>query len=212
MSVLHKSTLLAALLWAIVSLAAYAMPSAPAETGFLESGDTTYLSYDNTEYDFDHDGQSYALVRTKDGVLHLLSGDGQYQYGTFSGYYGSSGAVDYAVRPIYTIFPSMTFYEIIATEGAHARNCGYWLIGQSNGQWVAYVTIDTLASAGYTAQEWHRISTASNKDATGRFILTSSHQYMPPGAIYGYQAKNVVDLRLQFHWDQENQCITISRM
>ena len=52
-------------------------------------------------------------------------------------------------------------------------NCGYWLIGKHDGQWVTYVSLDSLATMGYTIGEWHQIRTKIDEDGTGRFILIS---------------------------------------
>lgn len=99
----------------------------------------------------------------------------------------------------------MTFFEINADVGAHAMNCGYWLIGKHDGQWVTYVSLDSLATMGYTIGEWHQIRTKIDEDGTGRFILISSHEYLPPGAQYQYQRKHAVDLQLELFWDENAQ-------
>ena len=141
-----------------------------------------------------------------------MSRNGTRDYLSFTAYDGDNAGIGYKIRKIYTTFPSMQFFEIIADVGAHAKNCGYWIIGKKDGQWVTYVSIDSLTAMGYTPGEWHQISTALNNDATGRFILTSRHEYMPPGAQYGYQRKFAVDLQLQLFWDQNAQWFGIRRL
>lgn len=106
----------------------------------------------------------------------------------------------------------MVFFEIIADRGAHAKNCGYWIVGKHDDKWVMYVSIDSLVNMGYTPWEWHQIKTEMNSDATGRFILISSHEYMPPGAQFGYQLKHAVDLKLQLFWDKEAGWFGIRRL
>lgn len=175
------------------------------ETGFLESEKATFLYMDTRTLNMNYEGEKILFTSMRDGTLRLTSADGRQDYLYFIPYDGKMGGVGYAIRPIYTIFPSMTFIEIIADVGAHAKNCGYWLIGKHNGQWVTYISIDSLAQMGYTPGEWHQIHTAANKDATGRFILTSQHEYMPPGAQYEAQRKFAVDLKLQIFWDQDAQ-------
>ena len=159
-----------------------------------------------------YDGEKILFTSMRDGTLRLTSADGRNDYLSFIPYDGRMGGVGYAIRPIYSMFPSMTFIEIIADVGAHAKNCGYWLIGKRNGQWVTYISIDSLAQMGYTPGEWHQIYTNANKDATGRFILTSRHEYMPPGAQYGYQRKFATDLTLQIFWDQDAHWFGLRRL
>ena len=144
--------------------------------------------------------------------MKLTSMDGRQDYLSFTSYDGNNSGIGYSIRKVYTIFPNMEFFEIIATAGAHAQNCGYWIIGKRDGKWVTFVSLDNLAEMGYTPHEWHRIDTKINSDAKGRFILISSHQYMPPGAQYGYQMKSAVDLRLQLFWDQKAQWFGMSRL
>ena len=190
-----------------------AVPSASAqETGFLEPGQSTFLYMDTRVLNETYDGESIKFVLQRDGVLRLMSRNGNYDYLSFTGYDDTNAGIGYKIRKIYTMFPSMTFFEIIADRGAHAKNCGYWIVGKRDGNWVTFVSIDSLASMGYTPGEWHQISTAMNSDATGRFILTSSHEYMPPGAQYGYQRKHAVDLRLQLFWDQNARWFGIRRL
>lgn len=182
------------------------------ETGFLESEKADFLYLDTRTLKMNYDGENILFTSMRDGTLRLTSADLKYDYMSFIPYDGKMGGVGYAIRRIYTILPSMVFIEIIADVGAHAKNCGYWLIGKQNGQWVTYISIDNLAQMGYTPDKWHQIKTAANKDATGRFILTSQHEYMPPGAQYGYQRKFAVDLQLQIFWDQDAQWFGLRRL
>ena len=182
------------------------------ETGFLTSEKPTFLYMDTRQMNVSYDDESLKFVLQRDGVLKLMSRDGQNDYMSFRSYDGESSGVGYQVREIYSIFPSMQFFEINADRGAHAKNCGYWLIGKRNGQWVIFVSLDSLATVGYTPGQWHHISTVTNGDATGRFILTSQHEYMPTGAQYGYQRRYAVDLRVQLFWDQSAQWFGLRRL
>ena len=181
------------------------------ETGFLSTDKPAFLYGSSNGIEMSYEGETVQFILQSDGVLRLQSPSGT-QYLSFTGYDGSNAGIGYAVRPIYTMFPSMTFIEINANRGAHAKNCGYWIIGKRDGQWVKYITLDSLASMGYTPNEWHQIATAANEDATGRFLLTSSHEYMPPGAQYGYQRRHAVDLRLQLFWDQRARWFGMKRI
>jgi len=182
------------------------------ETGFLTPSNSTFLYLDTRVLNETYDDEAIKFVLQRDGVLRLMSRNGTHDYLSFTSYDGNNAGIGYKIRKIYTMFPSMQFFEIIADAGAHAQNCGYWLIGKHNGQWVTFVSIDSLAQMGYTPGEWHQISTELNADATGRFILTSRHEYMPPGAQYGYQRKFAVDLRLQLFWDQKARWFGIRRL
>lgn len=93
------------------------------------------------------------------------------------------------------------FFEINATIGAHEQNCGYWLIGKENGQWVTYVTLEDLAKNGYAIDQWRQIVTKINTDGSGRFILLSQYEYMPPEATFGMQRRYCTDLQLELLWD-----------
>lgn len=164
---------------------------------------------DTRQINFSYDGEDLKFVVQDDDILRLMSRDGIHDYLSFINYYGpaAESGIGYAVREIPTTDPGLTFYEINADVGAHAKNCGYWLIGKRNGRWVAYVSLDDLAAMGYTIGDWHQIRTFINKDGDGRFILTSQHEYMPPGAVYGYQRRFAVDLRLELFWDDSAQWI-----
>lgn len=188
-------------------------PSAFAqETGFLTPGNSTFLYMDTRVLNETYDNESIKFVLQRNGVLRLMSRNGKHDYLSFTGYDGTNAGIGYRIRKIYTMFPSMTFFEIVADRGAHAKNSGYWLIGKCNGQWVTFVSIDSLANMGYTPGEWHRIFTSINSDATGRFILTSVNTYMPPGAHYESQRQHAVDLKLQLFWDKDAHWFGIRRL
>lgn len=182
------------------------------ETGFLTPGESTFLYLDTRVLNDTYDDEAIKFVLQRNGVLRLMSRNGTHDYLSFTAYDGDNGGIGYKIRKIYTMFPSMQFFEITADRGAHAQNCGYWIIGKRDAQWVTFVSIDSLAQMGYPPSEWHQIHTALNDDATGRFILTSQHEYMPPGAEYSYQRKFAVDLRLQLFWDNNARWFGIRRI
>lgn len=182
------------------------------ERGFLSSTDRAILYLDKTEFYFTEDNEELKFVNLKNGTLKLMSADGTTDYMSFVNYDGAKGGVAFVIRPIYAVLPKGTFYEITADVGAHGKNCGFWLIGKRDGQWVTYVSIDSLATMGYTPDQWHRIKTETNGDATGRYILTSEHEYMPPGAKYGYERRVATDLALQLFWDKKAQWFGMRRL
>ena len=187
-------------------------PAAAQETGFLSTEKATFLYGSTKTLRMNYEGETVRFTLLPNGVLQLSDSSGYTNYLSFTSFSGSNTGIGYAVRPIYTIFPSMTFIEINANQGAHAMNCGYWIVGKRDGQWVTYISLNNLASMGYTTNQWHQITTAANEDATGRFLLTSSHEYMPPGAQFGYQKKRAVDLRLQLFWDQDARWFGMRRI
>lgn len=172
---------------------------------FSASDDGNFLYMDTRQLNVCYDNEPLKFVLQKDGTLRLMSRDGKHDYMSFINYVGAKDGVGYKIRTIRTTDPDMTFFEINADVGAHAMNCGYWLIGKHDGQWVTYVSLDSLATMGYTIGEWHQIRTKIDEDGTGRFILISSHEYLPPGAQYQYQRKHAVDLQLELFWDENAQ-------
>ena len=182
------------------------------ETPFLTPGKATFLYMNTKEVNASYDNESGKFVTLNSGVLKLMSRDGRHDYMSFTGYDGTNAGIGYAVREVYTTNPSMKFFEIIADRGAHAKNCGYWIVGKRDGNWVCFVSIDSLAQMGYTSGDWHQIRTAINEDGTGIFLLTSQHEYMPPGAQFQYQRKFAVDLRLQLFWDQNARWFGIRKL
>lgn len=140
---------------------------------FSASDDGNFLYMDTRQLNVCYDNEPLKFVLQKDGTLRLMSRDGKHDYMSFINYVGAKDGVGYKIRTIRTTDPDMTFFEINADVGAHAMNCGYWLIGKHDGQWVTYVSLDSLATMGYTIGEWHQIRTKIDEDGTGRFILIS---------------------------------------
>lgn len=172
---------------------------------FSAFDDGNFLYMDTRQLNVRYDNEPLKFFLQQDGTLRLMSRDGKHDYMSFINYVGAKGGVGYKIRTIRTTDPDMTFFEINANVGAHAMNCGYWLIGKHDGQWVTYVSLDSLATMGYIIGEWHQIRTKIDEDGTGRFILISSHEYLPPGAQYQYQRKHAVDLQLELFWYENAQ-------
>ena len=100
------------------------------ETGFLTPGESTFLYWDTRLLNETYDNEPIKFVLQQDGVLRLMSRNGTRDYLSFTGYDDTNAGIGYKIRKIYTMFPSMQFFEIIADRGAHAKNCGYWIIGK----------------------------------------------------------------------------------
>lgn len=192
------------LLLVMVVTAVYAPQSVSAQDSrFVPLGDSEFLYIDPQPARFVINGEPVQLIMDRStGVLRLFNMNATKDYLSFTGYYGDNGGIGYKVRKIALTDPGMQFIEIIASQGAKGKNAGYWLIGKRDGKWVTYVSLDSLASMGYTTDEWHAINGKINTDGDGHFIIESSHRYMPPGAQYGYQEKTVVDLRVELTWDE----------
>ena len=63
------------------------------------------------------------------------------------------------------------------------------------------ITLEDLAKNGYAIDQWRQIVTKINTDGSGRFILLSQYEYMPPEATFGMQRKYCTDLQLELLWD-----------
>lgn len=197
----------------IFVVAFFLINSAQAQaTEFMTADEGTFLYMNNSQLNVRYDNEMLKFVLQKDGTLRLMSRDGNNDYMSFINYVGAKGGVGYKIRTIHTRYPAMTLFEINADIGAHAMNCGYWLIGKQNGKWVTYVSIDSLVSMGYTSSNWHQIKTKINEAGTGRFILISQYEYMPPGAQYGYQRRMATDLQLELFWNEDAKWFGMRRL
>ena len=176
---------------------------------FLEPEDPpTYLTYskysiNQVNFVYDDNKEKIKFVLKSDGILRLMSRDGQNDYLSFIGY--EDAVTTYSVREIHITSPDKTFYEINTSIGTSGKNNGYWLIGKHKGKWVTYVSLNNLTAMGYTPWNWHRIQTNIGEYDSGKFILTSIHTYMPPGAQFGYERRTATDLQLELYWDENAQ-------
>ena len=162
------------------------------------------------ELEISDDEEGVQFFLADDGTLQLMNKNTKDVYKSFVP--SEQGMVGYRVRDVFTANPEKIFFEINATIGAHEENCGYWLIGKENGQWVTYVTLEDLAKNGYAIDQWRQIVTKINTDGSGRFILLSQYEYMPPEATFGMQRKYCTDLQLELLWDDAAQGFVMRRL
>lgn len=171
---------------------------------FLSPIDQVSL-YMNTQVEFKDHGENLHFIDLRNGKILLMCEGSNNPYLTLENNLGVTEGVAYGITRFCTSDLSKVFYEITASTGAHGRACGYWIVGRNDGQWVTYVSLDNLATMGYTLDKWHTISTRINANNDGCLILTSKHEYMPPGAKYGYEIQRVIDLKLELYWDEDAQ-------
>lgn len=177
---------------------------------FLTADNGTFLYMNSRELEICDEEDGVQFFRADDGTLQLMNKNTKDVYKTFVP--SEQGMVAYRVRDVFMANPEKIFWEINATIGAHEQNCGYWLIGKENGQWVTYVTLEYLAKNGYAINKWRQIVTKINTDGSGRFILLSQYEYMPPEATFGMQRKYCTDLQLELLWDDAAQGFVMRRL
>lgn len=177
---------------------------------FLTADDGTFLYMNSRELAISDEEEGVQFFLADDGTLQLMNKNTKDVYKTFVP--AENGMVGYRVRDVFTANPENIFFEINATIGAHEQNCGYWLIGKENGQWVTYVTLEDLAKNGYAIDQWRQIVTKINTDGSGRFILLSQYEYMPPEATFGMQRRYCTDLQLELLWDDAAQGFVMRRL
>lgn len=119
---------------------------------FLTADNGTFLYMNSRELAISDDEEGVQFFLADDGTLQLMNKNTKDVYKTFVP--AEQGMVGYRVRDVFTANPEKIFFEINATIGAHEENCGYWLIGKQNGQWVTYVTLEDLAKNGYAIDQW----------------------------------------------------------
>lgn len=182
---------------------------------FETMGKPTFLYMDTRNVNLNAEGERVSFILQRDGVLRMCSRDGQHDYLSFTGYYGGNDGIGYSINKIEMKNPNKTFFVINANQGAHAKNAGFWIVGKYKDQWTCFVSLDTLANAGYTVGEWHQLKVVTDTTGYGTsnaVYITSQHEYMPPGAIYGYQRKFAVDFRAALNWDDQAQWFSITRL
>lgn len=149
------------------------------------------------------------FIRGKAGILRLYDKDKITEYLSFTPYPDNVGYDYCSVREIWLdAYHGKKLYEIEYHAGTHAQNCGYWLAGKSGGQWVVFVSLDSLAAQGYDIDKWQRIK---SEIIDGDLILTSMHTEVPPGAAY-YQGRQVVDFQARIFWDDDADWCGVERL
>lgn len=174
----------------------------------MEKG--TFLYMDTREVVLGGEGERVRFVMGKDNVLRMCSPDGKKVFMTFAEKFGDNAGIGYKVTRITLKDSGKVFFEVNADQGAHAKNAGYWIVGKYKGDWAPFIDLDTLAEYGYTPYEWHQIGTTV--DENGDFILTSSHEYMPPGAQFGYELRHATDFEVNIFWDEDSEWFGIKRL
>ena len=166
-------------------------------------GETTFLYMDKRVVWLT---ENVSATDLHNGSLCLMDRNGNRML-TMKNIDDAKGGVGFAVREIRVEGDQgRRYWEILADVGAHGKNCGYWLIAEEKGTWFFMLTTESLASAGYTPQEWHLLKSGV---VDGRFILTSSHEYMPEGAQFGYERQHAVDWQAELVWIPEARSFAI---
>ena len=166
-------------------------------------GEKTFLYMNTLEVWLTED---MSAVNLRNGSLCLMDRNGNREM-TIKNIDDTKDGVGFAVRELRVPgADGVRFWEILADVGAHAKNCGYWVIAEENGAWSLRLTTEDLAAAGYTPQEWHHLNSGSTG---GEYILTSAHEYMPPGAQFGYEMRLVEDWKAKLVWDGETRTFVL---
>lgn len=181
-------------------------------SSFEALGKPIFLYMDTKSVNLNGDGERISFVMQRDGVLRMYSRDGMHDYLSFTGYYGDNIGIGYSIVKLEMKNPKKTFFIINADQGAHAKNAGFWIVGKYKGQWTTFVSLDSLANAGYTVGEWHRLSTSTGTFGGDTLYIKSVHEYMPEGAQYGYQLKLAEDFSAALQWDDQAQWFSIARI
>ena len=72
------------------------------------------------------------------------------------------------------------------------------------------VTLESLASLGYKIGSWHEIRVYTDKDS--RLLIETSFEYMPEGAVYGYERKHEVDGLYEVYYDMDENSLMLRRL
>ncbi len=167
-------------------------------------GKHTFLYLDKKEVWLTEDVRA---VDKKDGTMFLYDRNGTQKMG-FRNVDDARGFVGFYIRELKVEGEdAIRFWEIFATVGAHDKNCGYWLIAEENGQWRFEFTIEDLVAFGYTPLEWHLLR---SNVTDGRYILTSSYEYLPEGAQFGYERKFAEDWKAELVWSEKTRSFLIN--
>ncbi|MBQ9377963.1 MAG: hypothetical protein IJU05_09215 [Schwartzia sp.] len=162
-------------------------------------GEKTFLYMDTTEVEL---ADGVRAVDKKDGSLAIVDKDGKLKLG-FRNVDDAKEFVGFTVRELAVEDEEdIRFWEILADVGAHAKNCGYWLISEEKGNWRFAVTTDDLAKIGYKPNEWHVLQ---SEVEDGRCILTASIEYMPEGAQFEYERQFATDWQGELVWSERTR-------
>ena len=147
-----------------------AVPKAQAAE-FLTPDKSAYLYMNTRELDIRYDNEEAKFILRDDGVLQLTSQDGQAAYLALASTEKDPYAASYTIRKFGITNSEKAFYEIHATAGAHEQTCGYWIVGKHNGQWVTYISLESLVPMGYDLNGYHQLHSRINENNSGRLLL-----------------------------------------
>lgn len=149
----------------------FAAPPQAQAAEFLTPDKSAYLYMNTRELDIRYDNEEAKFILRDDGVLQLTSQDGQAAYLALASTEKDPYAASYTIRKFGITNPAKAFYEIHATAGAHEQTCGYWIVGKHNGQWVTYISLESLVPMGYDFNGYHQLHSRINENNSGRLIL-----------------------------------------
>lgn len=149
----------------------FAAPPQAQAAEFLTPDKSAYLYMNTRELDIRYDNEEAKFILRDDGVLQLTSQDGQAAYLALASTEKDPYAASYTIRKFGITNPAKAFYEIHATAGAHEQTCGYWIVGKHNGQWVTYISLESLVPMGYDLNGYHQLHSRINENNSGRLIL-----------------------------------------
>ncbi len=188
------------------------IPSAEAFS-VLEMGDQHSVAGNYREADFTaENGEkvrfSYDPFSRK---LYLMSKDRTKTYLIFEPTWDLGNQITFDIRSLYTVDPAMHLWEIIAKSGTDVlRNCGYWIVGQHNGEYVNFVTIESLKAVGYRADEHHRLT--SKRYTNGNMVIIGETQRTKKSGLWGPKKAMEVDFRASLFWDAAQDWFGLRRL
>lgn len=149
----------------------FAAPPQAQAAEFLTPDKSAYLYMNTRELDIRYDNEEAKFILRADGVLQLTSQDGKAAYLALASTEKDPYAASYTIRKFGITNSEKAFYEIHATTGAHEQTCGYWIIGKHEGQWVTYISLESLVPMGYDLNGYHQLHSRINENNSGRLIL-----------------------------------------
>lgn len=149
----------------------FAAPPQAQAAEFLTPDKSAYLYMNTRELDIRYDNEEAKFILRADDVLQLMSQDGQAAYLALASTEKDPYAASYTIRKFGITNSEKAFYEIHATAGAHEQTCGYWIIGKHEGQWVTYISLESLVPMGYDLNCYHQLHSRINENNSGRLLL-----------------------------------------
>ncbi|WP_297998977.1 hypothetical protein [uncultured Phascolarctobacterium sp.] len=149
----------------------FAAPPQAQAAEFLTPDKSAYLYMNTRELDIRYDNEEAKFILRDDGVLQLTSQDGKAAYLALASTEKDPYAASYTIRKFGITNSKKAFYEIHATAGAHEQTCGYWIIGKHEGQWVTYISLESLVPMGYDLNGYHQLHSRINENNSGRLLL-----------------------------------------